>query len=183
VKRFKLIVIVCVAIAVFGFLLTGTNKKYISSEHAGDVQPAVNATISPSIPPKPIALLIPDVVAINDSADFLDLAVGQKFSVIGNTQNSQVLIVLDVISKSASSAVTLITASSDSGLTSVVTLTDSLTNILIKTPSNIFEYSGGKFKGVVDPIKDLNLDDDMHFNESQEMIILDDVISEVRLEP
>ena len=182
-KRFKLIVIVCVAIAIFGFLLTGTNKKYISSEHAGDVQPAVNATISPSILPKPIALLIPDVVTINDSADFLDLAVGQKFSVIGNTQNSQVLIVLDVISKSASSAVTLITASSDSGLTSVVTLTDSLTNILIKTPSNIFEYSGGKFTGVVDPIKDLNLDDDMHFNASQEMIILDDVISEVRLEP
>jgi hypothetical protein len=183
VKRFKLIVIVCVAIAVFGFLLTGTNKKYISSEHAGDVQPAVNATISPSISPKPIALLIPDVVAINDSADFLDLAVGQKFSVIGNTQNSQVLIVLDVISKSASSAVTLITASSDSGLTSVVTLTDSLTNILIKTSSNVFEYSGGEFTGLVEPIRDLNLGDDMYFDEAKEMIILDDVISEVRLEP
>ena len=58
-----------------------------------------------------------------------------------------------------------------------------MTNILIKTPSNVFEYSGVKFTGVVNPIKDLNLDDDMHFNESQEMIILDDVISEVRLEP
>ena len=182
-KRFKLIVIVCVAIAVFGFLLTGTNKKYISSEHAGDVQPVVRAVTSPSIPPKPIALLIPDVVAINDSADFLDLAVGQKFSVIGNTQNSQVLIVLDVISKSASSAVTLITASSDSGLTSVVTLTDSLTNILIKTSSNVFEYSGGEFTGLVELIRDLNLGDDMRFDEAQQMIILDDVESAVRLEP
>jgi hypothetical protein len=183
VKRFKLVVLVCSAIAIFGFLLTGTNKEYIPSEHAADVQPVVNATISASITPKPIVSVTPDVVAINDSADFLGLTVGQKFSVRGNTQNSQVLIVLDVISKSASSAATLITASSDTGLTSVVTLTDSLTNILIKTPSNVFEYSGVKFTGVVNPIKDLNLDDDMHFNESQEMIILDDVISEVRLEP
>ena len=182
-KRFKLIVIVCVAIAVFGFLLTGTNKKYISSEHAGDVQPVVRAVTSPSIPPKPIALVIPDVVVINDSADFLDLAVGQKFSVIGNTQNSQVLIFLDVISKSASSAVTLITASSDSGLTSVVTLTDSLTNILIKTSSNVFEYSGGEFTGLVEPIRDLNLGDDMHFDEPGAIIIPDDVLPEVRLEP
>ena len=182
-KRFKLVVLVCLAIAIFGFLLTGTNKEYIPSEQAADVQPVVNATISASITPKPTVAVTPDVVAINDSADFLDLAVGQKFSVRGNAQNSQVLIILDVISKSTLSAATLITASSDSGLTSVVTLTDSLTNILIKTPSNVFEYSGGKFTGVVDPIKDLNLDDDMHFNESQEMIILDDVISEVRLEP
>lgn len=182
-KRFKLVVLVCLAIAIFGFLLTGTNKEYIPSAQPADVQPVVNATISASITPKPVVAVTPDVVAINDSADFLDLAVGQKFSVRGNAQNSQVLIILDVISKSALSAATLITASSDSGLTSVVTLTDSLTNILIKTPSNIFEYSGGKFTGVVDPIKDLNLDDDMHFNESQEMIILDDVIPEVRLEP
>jgi len=183
VKRFKLVVLVCLAIAIFGFLLTGTNKEYIPSAQPADVQPVVDATISASITPKPTVAVTLGVVAINDSADFLDLAVGQKFSVRGNAQNSQVLIILDVISKSALSAATLITASSDSGLTSVVTLTDSLTNILIKTPSNIFEYSGGKFTGVVDPIKDLNLDDDMHFNASQEMIILDDVISEVRLEP
>ena len=182
-KRFKLVVLVCLAIAIFGFLLTGTNKEYIPSAQPADVQSVVNATISASITPKPTVAVRPGVVAINDSADFLDLAVGQKFSVRGNAQNSQVLIILDVISKSALSAATLITASSDSGLTSVVTLTDSLTNILIKTPSNIFEYSGGKFTGGVDPTKDLNLDDDMHFNESQEMIILDDVISEVRLEP
>ena len=181
-KRFKLVVLVCLAIAIFGFLLTGTNKEYIPSEQAADVQPVVNATISASITPKPTVAVTPDVVAINDSADFLDLAVGQKFSVRGNAQNSQVLIILDVISKSALSAATLITASSDSGLTSVVTLTDSLTNILIKTPSNIFEYSGGKFTGVVDPIKDLNLDDDMHFDEPGEMISLDDVLPEVRLE-
>lgn len=182
-NRFKLVVIVCIAIAIFGFLLTAKNKKSISPDHAIDVQTVMDAAISPSIPPNSIARSKPDVVALNDSADFLDLPVGQKFSLKGNIPNSQIRIVLQVVNKSVSPGVTIISASSDSGLTSIITLTESLTNILVKTANNTFEYSGSEFMGVVDPIRNRNLSEDIYLDKMQEMILLDDAITEIRLEP
>lgn len=121
--------------------------------------------------------------AVTDPADFLVLKEGQKFSLKGNIPNSQILIVLKVENKSVSRDATIISASSDSGLTSIITLTESLTNILVKTANNVFEYSGSEFMGVIDPIRDLNLSEDIHLDEMQEMILLDDAITEIRLEP
>ena len=37
--------------------------------------------------------------------------------------------------------------------------------------------------GVVDPIRNRNLSEDIHLDKMQEMILLDDAITEIRLEP
>ena len=181
--RFKLAIYALLAILAFWFLMNGTNKGRAIPEELLDVQ-AQAQSVSPAeliqrSPLKPSSA----VIAINDPNDFRLLAVGQKFSIKTNTQNTQALVVLEVISSSVSSNFVLITASSSPGSTSVITLTDSLTNILIKTANNIFEYSGSDFKGVVGQVRDLNLDDDIHFDEPGEIITPDDALPELRLEP
>ena len=181
--RFKLAIYALLAILAFWFLMNGTNKGRAIPEERVDVQ-APAQSVSPAeliqrSPLKPSSA----VIAINDPNDFRLLAVGQKFSIKTNTQNTQALVVLDVITSSVSSNFILITASSSPGSTSVITLTDTLTNILIKTADNVFEYSGSDFKGVVDQVRDLNLDDDIHFDDPGAIIIPDDVLPEVRLEP
>jgi hypothetical protein len=180
--RFKLVVLAVLAIAVFWFLISGANKTDTIPEQVAGVQVVTQTGLNTEVGPKPIAPPASDVVAIDNRADFFDLEVGQMFSVKGDTKNSQALIVLDVISKSVSPTFTLITASTDPGFTSVITVTDSLTNILVKTPSRVFEYSGDEFNGVVDLLRDLNLGDDIHFVEPKEILILDDVLRDAGLE-
>ena len=104
---------------------------------------------------------------INDRADFFGLVVGQKFSVQANAYNDQIPIVLAVISKRVTPSYTLLTASSEPGFTSVITVTDKLTNILITTSTDTYEYIGEDFRGVVDRIRDLNLQDEMHLLDSK----------------
>ena len=180
--RFSLVVLTVFAIVVLWFLISETNKTAIIPEQVADVQVETLTGLTAEVRPKPIAPPVSDVVAIDNRADFLDLEVGQIFSVKGGTKNSQALIVLDVISKSVSPTFTLITASTDPGFTSVITVTDSLTNILVKTPSRVFEYSGDEFNGVVDLLRDLNLSDDIHFVEPKEILIIDDMLRDAGLE-
>ena len=180
--RFRLAVYALLAIAVFWFLMSGTNKGRVVPDKLADVQAQPQSillpkatTISPLKPP-------PAVIAISDPNDFRLLAVGQKFSIKTNTQNTQALVVLDVISSSVSSNFILITASSSPGATSVITLTDSLTNILIKTANNVFEYSGSDFNGVVDQVGDLNLDDDIDYDEPKKLMPIQSLIPEELME-
>jgi hypothetical protein len=180
--RFKLAIYALLAILAFWFLMSGTNKGRAIPEELVDVQaPAQSVSPAEVIQRSPLKTS-PAVITINDPNDFRLLAVGQKFSIKTNTQNTQALVFLEVISSSVSSNFILITASSSPGSTSVITLTDSLTNILIKTANNIFEYSGSDFKGVVDQVRDLNLDDDIQFDEAEEPFILDDGSPELREE-
>jgi hypothetical protein len=162
--------------------MNGTNKGRAIPEELLDVQ-AQAQSVSPAevilkSPLKPSSA----VIAINDPNDLRLLAVGQKFSVKTNTQNTQALVVLDVISSSVSSNFILITASSSPGSTSVITLTDSLTNILIKTANNVFEYSGSDFNGVVDQVVDLNLDDDIDYDEPKKLMPIQSLIPEELME-
>ena len=180
--RFRLAVYAPIAIAVFWFLMSGTNKDSAVPDELANVQAQPQSILLPKETTISPLKTLPAVIAINDPNDFRLLAVGQKFSIKTNTQNTQALVVLDVISTSESSNFILITASSSPGSTSVITLTDSLTNILIKTANNIFEYSGSDFNGVVDQVRDLNLDDDIHFDEPEDIIIPDDMLPKVRLE-
>jgi len=181
--RSKLAIYALLAILAFWFLMSGTNKGRAIPEELLDVQAQAQSVLPAEVIPRSPLKTSPAVIAINDPNDFRLLAVGQKFSIKTNTQNTQALVVLEVISSSVSSNFVLITASSSPGSTSVITLTDSLTNILIKTANNVFEYSGSDFNGVVDQVGDLNLDDDIHFDEPGEIITSDDVLPELRLEP
>ena len=180
--RIRLAIYALLAIMVFWFLMSGTNKDSAVLDELANVQAQPQSILLPKETNISPLKNSPAVIAINDPNDFRLLAVGQKFSIKTNTQNTQALVVLDVISTSGSSNYILITASSSPGSTSVITLTDSLTNILIKTANNVFEYSGSDFNGVVDQVRDLNLDDDIHFDEPEDIIIPDDMLPKVRLE-
>ena len=180
--RIRLAIYALLAIMVFWFLMSGTNKDSAVLDELANVQAQPQSILLPKETTISPLKTSPAVIAINDPNDLRLLAVGQKFSIKTNTQNTQALVVLDVISTSGSSNYILITASSSPGSTSVITLTDTLTNILIKTADNVFEYSGSNFNGVVDQVRDLNLDDDIDFDEPGDIIILDDVLPEVRLE-
>jgi hypothetical protein len=180
--RFRLAVYALLAIAVFWFLMSGTNKGRVVPDKLADVQAQPQSILLPKATTISPLKSSSGVIAINVPNDFRLLPVGQKFSIKTNMQNTQTLVVLEVISSSVSSNFVLITASSSPGATSVITLTDSLTNILIKTANNDFEYSGSDFKGVVDQVRDLNLDDDIQFDEAEEPFILDDGSPELREE-
>ena len=47
------------------------------------------------------------------------------------------------------------------GSVSVVTLTPTLTSMLLKTPTNIVEYAGNEFNGVLRQVASLDLSDDV----------------------
>ena len=180
--RFRLAVYAPIAIAVFWFLMSGTNKDSAVPDELANVQAQPQSILLPKAttisPLKPSS----GVITINVPNDFRLLSVGQKFSIRTSTQNTQALVVLDVISTSESSNYILITASSSPGSTSVIVLTESLTNILIKTAINVFEYSGADFKGVVDQVTDLNLDDDIHYDEPKKLMPIESVLPEELME-
>ena len=107
------------------------------------------------------------VIDIINPLDFGLLREGQKFALIGNSLNGNQRLVLEVVSKNISSDFTLIKASTDNGQNSIITVTDTLTQILIKTPDNVFEYSGEEFNGMVERVTELNLDDDIYHDKAK----------------
>jgi len=110
------------------------------------------------------------VIEIINPLDFGLLKEGQKFALIGNSVNGNQRLVLEVVSKNISSDFTLIKASTANGQTSIITVTDTFTKILIKTPDNVFEYSGEEFNGMVERVTDLKLNDDVYHNKAKETI-------------
>lgn len=114
------------------------------------------------------------VIDVMSSLDFGLLLEGQKFALIGNSPNGNQRLVLEVVSKKIAPDFTLIKASIANGQTSIITITETLTKILIKTPDNVFEYSGTEFNGVVDRLIELNLDDDIHHDKTKVTMVVDD---------
>ena len=165
--RLKLAVIVFTIIAVSYFLLKESNNSSSFPIQIADLQDK-NQT-APTVETAAIEAVraTDEPFVINDRADFFGLVVGQKFSVQANAYNDQIPIVLAVISKRVTPSYTLLTASSEPGFTSVITVTDKLTNILITTSTDTYEYIGEDFRGVVDRIRDLNLQDEMHLLDSK----------------
>tara|TARA_B100000787_G_C16176807_1_gene289492 strand:+ start:124 stop:675 length:552 start_codon:yes stop_codon:yes gene_type:complete len=181
-SQLKLAVYSVIGIVVLWFLMNGSNKGRVVPGQPSNIQSQVQSVLSSEVIPSLRLKPSSGVVAINDPNDFQLLAVGQKFSIKTNTQNNQAVVILDVISKSVSANFTLITASSGPGSTSVITLAESSTNILVKTSSNVFEYSGSAFKGVVEQVRDLNLDDDIYYEKPRSLIIKDSIPPAVRME-
>ena len=165
--RLKLAAIVFTIITVPYFLLNESNNsssfpiQIVDLQDKNETAPTVGTTAIEAV------LATDELLVINDRADFFGLMVGQKFSVQANAYNDQIPIVLAVISKRVTPSYTLLTASSEPGFTSVITVTDKLTNILLTTSTDTYEYVGVNFIGFVDRARELNLGDDMYFGESQ----------------
>ena len=95
------------------------------------------------------------------SADILALQVGDKFSMDTEFNEQSGAVVLDVIDVTEHSNFTQIQGKSSTGSFAVMTLTPTLTNILLKTSDNIFEYMGSDFNGTLKRVASLDLSDDI----------------------
>ena len=124
-----------------------------TSDEKTEITPDIqgSSTTSPATPIK----------KVNSGADMLSLIAGEKFSLVTEFNGELDTIVLEVFNVSRNSKFTQLQSRGSDGSVSVVTLTPTLTSILLKTPTNIFEYAGNEFNGVLSQVASLDLSDDV----------------------
>jgi len=115
-----------------------------------------------------------NVKKINNAADMLSLGMGANFALQTEFNGETNLITLEVFDVVQNPKFTQIQGKGANDNVAVITLTPTLTNILLKTSNNIFEYTGGDFKGILDQVARLNLSDDVRETRSRVKIIQDD---------
>ena len=98
---------------------------------------------------------------VNSGADMLSLLAGEKFSLRTEFNDELNTVVLEVFHVTEDVKFTQLQSRGSDGSVSVVTLTPTLTSILLKTPTNIFEYAGNEFNGVLSQVASLDLSDDV----------------------
>lgn len=105
------------------------------------------------------------VIIVNNSDDLRRLSLDSRFSlnVSDDLVDQVVRFKIQKISKGAN--YTQILGKSDNEDTVLITFTETMTNILLKTPYNIYEFVGDNFVGVVQQAKPLGLKDDIHEHE------------------
>jgi hypothetical protein len=107
----------------------------------GDIS-AVNAEIQNNIS-------MSNVKKINNTSDMLSLEMGAKFSLLTEFNGESNVIILEVFDVAQNPKFTQIQGKGPNDSVAVIILTPTLTNILLKTSYNIFEYTGGDFKGIL----------------------------------
>jgi len=108
-----------------------------------------------------------DVTKITNATDMLALGMGANFSLSTEFNGESNTITLEVFNVAQNAKFTQIQAQGPNGNVAVITLTPTLTNILLKTSTNIFEYTGGDFRGILNQVARLNLSDDVRETRSR----------------
>ena len=108
----------------------------------------------------------PPAIKIKSVDDLSKLINGEIFALLGESQEGDVNLLLMVKKIDKQSKFTQIEAFDENGVAAVITLTNSFTNVFIKTANSIFEYAGNDFSGTVNQVTDLNLADDMYIRET-----------------
>ena len=105
------------------------------------------------------------VSIVNNSDDLRRLSLDSSFSlnVSDNLVDQVVRFKVQKINKKSN--YTQILGRSDNEDTVLITFTETMTNILLKTSYNIYEFVGDNFEGVVEQVKPLGLKDDIHEHE------------------
>ena len=105
------------------------------------------------------------VSIVNNSDDLRRLSLDSSFSlnVSDNLVDQVVRFKVKKIDKESN--YTQILGRSDNEDTVLITFTETMTNILLKTSYNIYEFVGDNFEGVVEQVKPLGLKDDIHEHE------------------
>ena len=105
------------------------------------------------------------VSIVNNSNDLRRLSLDSSFSlnVSDNLVDQVVRFKVQKINKESN--YTQIWGRSDNEDTVLITFTETMTNILLKTSYNIYEFVGDNFEGVVEQVKPLGLKDDIHEHE------------------
>ena len=115
-----------------------------------------------------------NIKKINNSTDMLALTVGANFSLRTEFNGKSDIILLRVFDVAQNAKFTQIQGKGLNGDVAVITLTPTLTNILLKTSTNIFEYIGDDFQGMLNQVASLNLSDDIHDRKSKGKLIQND---------
>jgi hypothetical protein len=115
-----------------------------------------------------------NIKKINNSTDILALTVGANFSLRTEFNGESNIILLRVFDVAQNAKFTQIQGKGLNGDVAVITLTPTLTNMLLKTSTNIFEYIGDDFQGILNQVASLNLSDDVHVRKSKGKLIPND---------
>jgi len=151
-----LLLVACVVFFLWNNLLVDPVSSVTSSGlsvEKTEIGPVIqdSSTTSPATPIK----------QVNSGADMLSLLAGEKFSLVTEFNGELDTIVLEVFNVSRNSKFTQLQSRGSDGSVSVVTLTPTLTSVLLKTPTNIFEYAGNEFNGILSQVASLDLSDDV----------------------
>ena len=151
-------------LVVFLGFLAFKNPKYDSESPAlSSVSPTsdLKTEMTPDIKGSSIIFSATPIKQVNSGADMLSLIAGEKFSLATEFNGELDTVVLEVFNVSRNSKFTQLQSRGSDGSVSVVTLTPTLTSVLLKTPTNIFEYAGNEFNGVLNQVASLDLSDDV----------------------
>ena len=102
------------------------------------------------------------VIIVNNSDDLRRLSLDSRFSLNVSDDLVDQVVRFKVQKINKGSNYTQILGKSDNEDTVLITFTETMTNILLKTPYNIYEFVGDNFAGVVQQAKPLGLKDDIH---------------------
>ena len=104
------------------------------------------------------------VLQLNSAKDFRKLSIGTVFNILVESNGSKANVSLQVDGLVSSSNFTQITSAGIGGEFGILTFTD--------TSTNIYEYSGTNFSGLVEQMGDLNLSDDIYIGKAGAELIL-----------
>ena len=106
------------------------------------------------------------------------MEVESEFSFRVGSSGNDDIVVLNVTGVSQNPTFTQVQGRGQDGALAIITLTPTLTSILLKTSTNIFEYIGDEFDGTLSQIARLDLSDDIH--ESKPLAIPIEITLEAR---
>lgn len=102
---------------------------------------------------------------VNNSDDLRRLSLDSRFSLNVSDDLVDQVVRFKVQKINKGPNYTQILGKSDNEDTVLITFTETMTNILLKTSYNIYEFVGDNFAGVVEQAKPLGLKDDIHKHE------------------
>lgn len=163
-SKVKLIAVVACILVVTGVLFLSDDRveSQVSVNNSSQLSSLISEETLPnsSRPNSEISVLA--VAEINNATDILDLVVETKFSFRIGKNGEDGLVVMKVTDVSNHPTFTQIQARGEDGALAVMTLTPTLTNILVKTSDNIFEYIGDNFDGSMSQVVQIDISDDIH---------------------
>ena len=173
-SKFSKVILALAGTVVFLVVYINSNKDVYQDENSQNIEQKVEPLIhadnnvsnigsSKKINSIPAPL---NIKVIKNSDDLLDLVKGERFSLMGDSQEGDVNLLLMVKKVDKQSRFTQIEAVDENGVVAVITLTNSFTNVFIKTANSIFEYASNNFSGTVNQVTDLNLADDIYIRKT-----------------
>ena len=102
------------------------------------------------------------MIEINDATDIFNLDIDNRFSFRVGEMGSDTVVLMQVRELSKNPTFTQIQARGIDSEIAIITVTPSLTNILLKTSGNIYEYIGDNFDGTMRQVAQVDIADDIH---------------------